>query len=214
MATLDYIDIPGGATRLRTSSGLVKGQGKMNLTNDIRPAPRITTSLPHPSPPSSPSQTKSPTGSSFGNLASPTVGLIPQLMLQASIPGLSSMTTPAAGTAGGPAAAAGATVPTNPRGKLHNEPYTLLSTRDPLSLPIMTTNFKRFISIIGPVFWFQDRVEEILLWKRGPIWTGIWMGVYGLICRYLFSLLPTSADILLNSQVSSREPCFCCPISQ
>ncbi|PPR04360.1 hypothetical protein CVT24_013194 [Panaeolus cyanescens] len=188
MATLDYIDIPAGATRLRTqSSGSTNDTKQASSTNDIRPAPRITTSLPHPSPPSSPTQTKSPTGSTFGNISSPTVGLLPQLMLQASIPGL--MTAPAAGTAGGPAAAAGANVPTNPRGKLDAEPYTLLSTRDPLSLPIMTTNFKRFVSIIGPVFWLQDRVEEIVLWKCGHIWTGIWMGVYGLICFFPRALL-------------------------
>ena len=40
----------------------------------------------------------------------------------------------------------------------HNQ-ATLLSSWDPLSLP---ANFKRVVSISGPVFWFQDWMEEII----------------------------------------------------
>ena len=40
----------------------------------------------------------------------------------------------------------------------HNQ-ATLLSSWDPLSLP---ANFKPFVSITGPVSWFEDWMEEII----------------------------------------------------
>jgi hypothetical protein len=48
----------------------------------------------------------------------------------------------------------------------------------------MSTNFKRFVSIVGPVFWLQDRVEEIILWKTGPTRTLVWMAAYSFICMF------------------------------
>jgi hypothetical protein len=36
--------------------------------------------------------------------------------------------------------------------------------------------------VVGPVFWLQDRVEEVVLWKRGASWTTIWMAGYTLLC--------------------------------
>ncbi|KAK1224884.1 hypothetical protein PQX77_012196 [Marasmius sp. AFHP31] len=47
------------------------------------------------------------------------------------------------------------------------EPIVLLSNKDPLSIPIMSVNFKEFIQRVGPVFWLQDRIEEIVCWRRG-----------------------------------------------
>jgi hypothetical protein len=58
----------------------------------------------------------------------------------------------------------------------------LLSSRDPLSLPIISNNFKRFVAKVGPVFWLQDRIEEILFWKRGWRRTLTWMAVYAFLC--------------------------------
>ena len=46
---------------------------------------------------------------------------------------------------------------------------TVLSSRDPISIPVMTTNFK------GPVFWLQDCSREIMLWKRGSLRTTVWL---------------------------------------
>ncbi|GJJ13383.1 hypothetical protein Clacol_007636 [Clathrus columnatus] len=43
----------------------------------------------------------------------------------------------------------------------------LLSSREPLSLPTTTVNFRRFVTRSGPVFWLQDRIEEIIMWRRG-----------------------------------------------
>ncbi|KAF8881838.1 hypothetical protein CPB84DRAFT_1817224 [Gymnopilus junonius] len=160
MATIDYIDVPLGATQLRNSS---------DAQHDIRPVPKITTSIPHPSPPPSPSTSRirrpSLLSSTATSLSSPTLSFIPQLLLSASLP---------------------------PTKKSEPENVILLSSGDPLSLPIMSTNFKRFVSIIGPVFWLQDRIEEIVLWKRGWMRTAVWMAAYSFLCFYprVILLLP------------------------
>jgi len=66
-------------------------------------------------------------------------------------------------------------------------PGTLLTTRDPLSIPITTVNFRRFVSKVGPIFWLQDRIEEVLTWKRGWKVTTVWMAAYAFFCQSLFS---------------------------
>ncbi|TFK34174.1 integral peroxisomal membrane peroxin-domain-containing protein [Crucibulum laeve] len=168
MATLEYIDIPAGATRLRSP---LPSEDKAR-PHDIRPAPKITTALPTPSPPPSPStRPRSLSISSASPLASPTLSLIPQLLLSGALPST-------AGNANAPPTAS------NPRRKADPGRPTLLSSRDPLSIPIMTTNFKRFVTKVGPVFWMQDRVEEIMLWKRGWKVTGTWMAVYAFLCYF------------------------------
>jgi hypothetical protein len=58
----------------------------------------------------------------------------------------------------------------------------LLSTRDPLSIPITTVNFRRFVAKSGAMFWVQDRVEEVVMWKKGWKVTAVWMAVYGFLC--------------------------------
>jgi hypothetical protein len=62
-----------------------------------------------------------------------------------------------------------------------------MSTKDPLSLPTTTTNFRRFVGKCGPVFWFQDRVEEIFTWKKGWKVTTAWMAAYSFLCAHLIS---------------------------
>ena len=59
----------------------------------------------------------------------------------------------------------------------------LLSTRDQLSIPITAVNFRRFVSRSGSVFWLQDRIEEIIMWRRGWRVTGAWMGAYAFLCK-------------------------------
>lgn len=58
----------------------------------------------------------------------------------------------------------------------------LLSTRDPLSVHTTTVNFRRFVSRVGPLFWLQDRIEEIVTWKG---WKGtvMWMIAYSFLCQ-------------------------------
>ncbi|KIP08579.1 hypothetical protein PHLGIDRAFT_117085 [Phlebiopsis gigantea 11061_1 CR5-6] len=83
-----------------------------------------------------------------------------------------------------------ANVPTAPRGATK-----LLSTRDPLSIPIMTVNFRRFVAKVGPVFWLQDRMEEIVMWRKGWKYTAVWMCAYAFLCYYprLCLLIPVAA---------------------
>ncbi|QRV89844.1 integral peroxisomal membrane peroxin protein [Ceratobasidium sp. AG-Ba] len=65
----------------------------------------------------------------------------------------------------------------------------LLSNRDSLSIQITTANFRRFVSRSGPVFWLQDRLEEIFLWKCGWQYTMAWGSGYAFLCFYPRALL-------------------------
>ncbi|CAE6526149.1 unnamed protein product [Rhizoctonia solani] len=85
--------------------------------------------------------------------------------------------------------------PTSPREVESNG--KLLSNRDSLSIQITTANFRRFVSRSGPVFWFQDRVEEIILWKRGWCYTAAWGCAYSFLCIYPRILLILPQLILL-----------------
>ena len=123
------------------------------------PATKIMTSLPRASSCAS-SAPLSPAKSALA--------LVPQMLLAASPP------LPAASII------ASAIATPNPR-----SPHALLTTRDPLSVPIMTANFRRFVSKVGPVFWLQDRVEEIILWKKGWKRTTVWLAAYGFFCASL-----------------------------
>ncbi|KAJ6488095.1 integral peroxisomal membrane peroxin-domain-containing protein [Mycena vulgaris] len=174
MSTMDYIDVPASATRLR--------QAQLP-NNQIRRAPKILTSLPHPPPPLMHRRTDS--ASSITSPTKTAVNLLPQLLLS-SLPS----SPPQQG-------------PSNPRGKQQSN--TLLSSRDPLSVPILTVNFKRFIERVGPIFWLQDRIEEIILWKRGWKVTGVWIAAYAFFCyfpRMLF-LLP---QIILIAIILATHP--------
>ncbi|KAH8104745.1 integral peroxisomal membrane peroxin-domain-containing protein [Cristinia sonorae] len=154
----------------------------------IRIAPKILTSLPNPSIVSH--GLPSPhTGS--GNPISPTkTGMNFQQML------LSSALPVPAGTS-------------SPRSKGTSAPK-LLSTKDPLSLSITTANFKQFVTKSGPVFWLQDRVEEIITWKCGWKYTSVWIAVYAFLCYFprLVFVLPfvILASIILATDPSLKHP--------
>ncbi|KAF9458809.1 hypothetical protein BDZ94DRAFT_1312920 [Collybia nuda] len=180
MASLAYISVPSSATRLvgPPSSG-------------IRPVQRILTSLPTPSPSPSPGPTLPPgrhrsssSVSTIASLTSPTsttFSILPQMLLSSTL-GAGSFPSSADETPGD--------------GKL-------LTTRVGLSLPTTTNNFKRFVAKSGPIFWFQDRVEEIVMWRRGWRVTGMWMAAYAFLCYYplLVFLIPhlTLISIILAS---------------
>ncbi|KAH7341656.1 integral peroxisomal membrane peroxin-domain-containing protein [Rhizoctonia solani] len=87
--------------------------------------------------------------------------------------------------------------PTSPR-VISESNGKLLSNRDSLSIQITTANFRRFVSRSGPVFWFQDRVEEIILWKRGWCYTASWGCAYVFLCLYPRILLILPQLILLT----------------
>ena len=169
MATLDYIDIPVGATRLRAIS-----QKKAQFSNDMRPATKIMTSLPNPSPPPSPTLSKRRPSllSSTTSLTSPALSLLPQLLLSSTLP---------------PSSPHSAAASSSLSSTTQNNSDQLLSSRDPISIPTMTINFKRFVSVIGPVFWLQDRIEEIIMWKRGWKRTTVWMALYVFLCSFRYA---------------------------
>ncbi|WWD07804.1 hypothetical protein V865_005908 [Kwoniella europaea PYCC6329] len=77
-------------------------------------------------------------------------------------------------------------------------PRELSTQRESLSLPLVSNNFRRFMTRVGPIFWLQDRIEEILFWRK-PIWTWAWMMTWSFICfkpRVLL-LLPSLILILI-----------------
>ncbi|KAH0826222.1 hypothetical protein J3R83DRAFT_5680 [Lanmaoa asiatica] len=154
MATFEYVEIPADAIRLKPTS--------------LEPATKIFTSLPD-----TPRASSSPWRASSEPLspAKSALSLVPQMLLSASIPASISPTTSIIASA---IAAPNPRVPSN----------TLLSTRDPLSVPIMTANFRRFVSKVGPLFWLQDRIEEIILWKKGWKRTAVWLAAYGFFCYF------------------------------
>ncbi|KIK43400.1 hypothetical protein CY34DRAFT_81842 [Suillus luteus UH-Slu-Lm8-n1] len=94
-----------------------------------------------------------------------------------------------------------ASIPTSASPRKSNT--TLLSTRDPLSIPITTVNFRRFVARVGPVFWLQDRVEEVLMWRCGWKYTGVWIVSYAFLCYFprMVLLIPHAilAAIMLST---------------
>ena len=149
MASIDYVEIPAPATRLQSGGTLG--------ANDLRPAIKVVTSLPHPesaprATPSTPANVQSPTKSGFN---------LQQALLSATFQIPANAPSAPRATTGAP---------------------KLLSTRDPLSIPITTVNFKRFVARVGPVFWLQDRIEEIVMWRKGWKYTAVWMCAYTFLC--------------------------------
>jgi hypothetical protein len=77
-------------------------------------------------------------------------------------------------------------------------PRELSTQREALSLPLVSNNFRRFVTKVelflwyntsiaadfqvGPVFWLQDRVEEVLFWRK-PKWTWAYLIVWTFIGR-------------------------------
>jgi hypothetical protein len=112
-------------------------------------------------PPSSNATDDSASSSSPGNTQTRTVfGNLPGLLLASSLQ-----------------------IPTNVSNENPRKVSQLMSTRDSLSVPTTTVNFRRFISKVGPVFWLQDRVEEIVTWKKGWKVTVLWMMAYSFLCQ-------------------------------
>lgn len=76
-------------------------------------------------------------------------------------------------------ASPGAPLPAPAMGKIR----VLSSQRETLALPAMTNNFRRFVARCGTIFWVEDRVEEVMYWRK-PIWTWSWMLLWGFICKH------------------------------
>jgi hypothetical protein len=130
----------------------------------LRPKPRIQTSLPHPPPDDSPTNA-SP-------LLSPnkSFGLLPNILVSSALGGVPTSNQ---------------TQSTTVKKDSKHTIVPLLSKKDPLSIPITTANFRRFVGAVGPVFWVQDRIEEIVMWRKGWKHTAIWMAAYVFLCMFL-----------------------------
>jgi hypothetical protein len=74
-------------------------------------------------------------------------------------------------------------IPTNVFNENPRNGSQLLSTRDPLSVHTTTVNFRKFVSRVGPFFWLQDGIEEIVNWKKGWKVTVMWMIAYRFLCQ-------------------------------
>jgi hypothetical protein len=154
MQVPDYVQVPQYATLIPNQPADKPVEAVQPVENSSAKA-TVTSSLP-PSTPSEEVPASPAHGSPSGRSA---FGNLPGMLLSSA---LQIPNTP---------------LPDNPRGGI-----ALLSTRDPLSVPITTVNFRRFISKIGAVFWLQDRIEEILLWRKGWKFTATWMAIYTFLC--------------------------------
>ncbi|KAI6027327.1 hypothetical protein BKA83DRAFT_4227474 [Pisolithus microcarpus] len=183
MATFEYVDVPPEAIRLASSP---------QEGNSVRPAQKIPTTFPDPSTASGffswqlhVDNASSENGSATSGPSKIALSIFPQLLLSSSLP--------AAAASAAVNASSGTGLSLFATSSRSGQPsQTFLSTRDPLSLPIVTNNFRRFVARVGPVFWLQDRIEEIILWKKGWKRTVVWLFAYGFICYYpgLILLLP------------------------
>jgi hypothetical protein len=81
--------------------------------------------------------------------------------------------------------------------------------RPGFSLPLMTTNFRRFNARIGVVFKFQARVFRLLSWRR-PTHTLSFLAVYTFVCLdpYLLFALPLAIALfgILVPSFVARHP--------
>ncbi|KZV64763.1 hypothetical protein PENSPDRAFT_745287 [Peniophora sp. CONT] len=183
MSLPDYIEVPPYATLLPsapTPSPTPKKKAPPTLQSTT-----VTSGFP-PTSPTSESPPLSPTTGQSG--------FSPGRSVFSNVPGVllnSALQIPA-----------GVQLPANPKGSI-----ALLSTRDPLSVPITTTNFRRFISKVGPVFWLQDRIEEIIFWRKGTKFTATFMAIYAFLCYYprLILMLPNVILIATLAATYSSE---------
>lgn len=180
MASFNYIDVPSCATRLQPSH---------SQANDIRPAPKIRTTFPHPEPDDSSSRSSSPITSPAKNAV---FNILPSILLSSSMP------------PSGP-------IPNPRKAQRSQPPVPLLSAKDPLSIQITSVNFKRFVERVGPVFWLQDRVEEIIMWRCGWKLTTVWMAAYAFLCTthtFAFCICAHRCFHRLFPSINSAPPAY------
>ncbi|WVF69896.1 hypothetical protein IAT40_004679 [Kwoniella sp. CBS 6097] len=87
----------------------------------------------------------------------------------------------------------------------HGAPRELSSQREGLSLPLVSNNFRRFVTRVGPIFWLQDRLEEVLFWRK-PLWTWAWMMTWAFICFQprILLLFPSLILILILLHIHEK----------
>ncbi|ORX34478.1 hypothetical protein BD324DRAFT_636086 [Kockovaella imperatae] len=85
-------------------------------------------------------------------------------------------------------------------------PRELSTRKEALSLPLISNNFRRFVTKVGPVFWLQDRIEEVLFWRK-PRWTWAWIMAWTFISfkPRLLLLVPSLLLILILLHIHERQ---------
>jgi len=163
----------------------VPGCATRLASKDIKKPPKLKTALPH--------ETQSHAKQSTAGATSSAFNLLPQILLSSSLPSNPNPTNEDG---------------YNPRRKKQKQPIVLISNKDPLSIQITTVNFKRFVERVGPVFWLQDRIEEVVLWKTGWKRTAMCLAVYAFLCCFprLVFLLPhvILVGVILSTAVVSK----------
>ncbi|TXT15543.1 hypothetical protein VHUM_00046 [Vanrija humicola] len=82
----------------------------------------------------------------------------------------------------------------------------LTSQKETLGLNVMSNNFRRFLTKVGPIVWLQDRVEEVLFWQK-PLWTWAWMALWAFICFFprILLLLPSAIVLVIYLTVQEKK---------
>ncbi|RMZ92343.1 hypothetical protein DV736_g428, partial [Chaetothyriales sp. CBS 134916] len=85
----------------------------------------------------------------------------------------------------------------NSDGAIVDQASSIHVPRPVFSLPIMTSNFRRFNARIGVVFVFQDQVIHLFSWKH-PSHTLSFLATYSFVCLnpYLLAALPLAITLL------------------
>ncbi|KAG6859238.1 hypothetical protein C0995_010507, partial [Termitomyces sp. Mi166 len=181
MASLAYISIPPCATRLQSPP-------PSSSSSSLQRAKKVTTPLPNPTSPPSVSSTNSPQAPSGMNSSTAAAfSLLPQMLLSSTIPN----------------APLSPSVKDKEKERDAGKGPQLLTTKEPLSIPITTANFKRFVAKVGPIFWMQDRIEEVILWKRGWRVTGVWMVAYAFLCYFPMMVFAVPHLLLIGTMLAS-----------
>ncbi|KAG6879301.1 hypothetical protein C0992_003718 [Termitomyces sp. T32_za158] len=162
MASLAYISVPPCATRLQSPS------------QSLQRAKKVTTPLPNATSQLSAPSTITQTQTGMNPSAAAAFSLLPQMLLSSTLPNTPSSSSPK----------------DKEKEKDTRKGPQLSTTKEPLSIPITTANLKRFVAKVGPIFWMQDRIEEVILWRRGWRVTGVWMAAYAFFCVFLHLVLP------------------------
>ncbi|KAJ7591018.1 integral peroxisomal membrane peroxin-domain-containing protein [Mycena floridula] len=148
-------------------------------STDARPVTKTTTSIPRPSNvDDDDDEPFTPPGLS----TSKTFNLLPNILLSSVLP--SELNA----------------IPKNPG------PVALLSTKEPLRVPITTANFRRFVATVGPVFWLQDRIEEALFWRKSWQLSVTWIAAYVFLCYFPRLILCLPHIILIAIILATQDP--------
>ncbi|EPQ27380.1 uncharacterized protein PFL1_04919 [Pseudozyma flocculosa PF-1] len=80
-------------------------------------------------------------------------------------------------------------------------------TKEPLSLPTTTKNFRGFVQKSGPIFFFQDGVQATLVWQDTS-WTLMWMAIWAVISIYPWTLVLMPSTVLAFILISTHRARF------